>query len=77
MSSQPNESMIDNLISAGKSAMNMKAKGDAEGEREVLEYMNSLWDRMEQKDRVTAEGALRFSGLDELADRISEGKSDL
>jgi hypothetical protein len=69
--------MIEELILAGRRATRFSLSGDEKQERDTLEFMDSLWDRMTREQRFQALAKLRSAGLEQLAERIERGLSEL
>lgn len=67
------EQTLEKFIATGKNAMEFRKNRKYHEEEELLEFMDSLWDRMPHDRRRRAEKALRESGLDDLADLIIDG----
>ncbi len=71
------DGMIEELILAGRRATRFSLSGDEKQERDTLEFMDSLWDRMTREQRFQALAKLRSAGLEQLAERIERGLSEL
>lgn len=69
--------MLEELLAAGRRVNRLRLEGDAAMEREVLQFMDGLWDRMPHSLRLRAETAFRDAGLDDLAALIVEGRKDI
>ncbi len=77
--------MVDNsltdryaeFVAAGRRAVRFKLSGQNEDLGEILEFMDSLWDKMTPPQRLEAEQALREAGLIELADQVAATRREL
>ncbi len=77
MAEKASEGMIDQLLSAGQTAIAHHLQGKTDLEHEALEFMDSLWDQMPKSVREQALERLRESGLGQFADRIHRERKDL
>ena len=71
------KSLIDQLVKAGQRAAQAERESDWEILDLVLEFMDSIWDRMPHAERERAEKALRQAGPADLAHRVADEKKRL
>ncbi|MCX7934697.1 MAG: hypothetical protein N3A66_05495 [Planctomycetota bacterium] len=65
------------LVAAGQRAAELEKRGEWDVLEFLLEYMDSLWDRMPQAERDQAIADLQQVGLRDLAARIAAERENL